>query len=1453
MNWTNFVTYGDSYQEAFETLCNQLFERYLRRTYTDQLVKFRVINGAGGDGGIEAYAKLSDGKLIAVQSKWFRDTLEKSNEIRQIRDSVTTAMSLRPQIKEYVVCIPRDLSSLKFGRGAEGGGPKPILNFEEKTIEEFTDEIENLYPNLTLRWWFEHDIELQLREHENEGIHKFWFEKELISFQHLVNQFETQRAGWLNSRYVPELHAQGIIQQGYHQLIYHEAYKNRLIAKLQHETILLSTAVDLADKFAGTLPEGNLKKALQEISQSIKMDLKAIDDTAWAITKGYNCLPVHTVNMLTIPRDTLDDLADIAANNEQLPLQERLIDALNKLTFFNLSNFYAEVQTDALQKGKLFLGDAGTGKTHGLSNTVDTQLEEKAPAIIIRAKGTPCQNWTTILLSALEISGWDKDEILSALETLALRNDHRLASAALPGFETEGTTKVVLCIDGLEEDTAHWDDWYARIRESLPLMSRHPQVKFIFSARTNFLRKSEMPGSPYFQVIVLPKEGDVHVLEVIDKYFSKEYYDIIVEPKSLIRGIDTLLSLRLFCDEYRGRRLTNADMIATSEKVLLNKKVDRMNKEFLSLHHREGISVRTPVSEALQILADHFYAATTIEHNELHDLLKPVVGRYLNDGQIDLLIEYIGANGLLTKNEESVNSGVLMQIRVIYQLPYQSIMELVMGAKFATAIGEGELTAIPEFLVQTSEPDEVTEPEQNLALVNKRIVQNIANALFYDYGNLIGSNEYLTAGLNGSQVADFQLGVLIKATAELAADYREAVQEQFFADYKIRHSLFRGLIYPAADSAANYFGAEFLHQLLSQQPSAFAREQFWLGWDRYSIADLPKSESVQFIFHSLQRVIDPDDDNPLKLSPYSLHNERPLIFGWALATLDQNFRHRLRVALTDWALKQPKEYVLLIQKLFVVADPQIQEDLASITLGVAGKLKQKDAIGELAFWALETVFAHPFQYRDIIVKQGFRAIVERAFQHGLISAEAVKSARPQRRRKIQFLPLDQAVLAEPHEQIYPIVHDLAWYVINKAYGDFPIHDLLDERKQNAAKLIMVDSVFDTDNRGVSPHTWAMAAGIAYIKSLGFDRTKGNGHTQATHGSKSDIFTLEEKYTWLAVHYLQGYLADYLPVKYENTFVEDYSEIVDIPNPAEFIYDLNQTVPFGTHDQFVLQATLVQEIEPGDNIEEAIRQGVIREPEINFGQWIRFQAKDFISASSSNDTLLALSNYTSLHDSAAYVHSRLELRACIIEIEQIAEFREIMLVNGPHVYFAEDVGRMQADPKTDIYSNPSDLVWMSWIKERNISETFVGNDEEPHNILYGVTSVTNHTINGEREVKIPSKAIRELLQIIEMDGQVFVDKNNHVMAVLHAVSRQNDNRQDITLAQEKEIRAKLEENGLALVWFAEILTSKNALNERVKSDRHPMKCRKYFITENNGVFEHLKYWDFRFSNSDKYPE
>lgn len=224
MSFKNFKTYEESPQKAFETLCTQLFERYLRRNYTNRLVKFRVINAAAGDGGIEAYGELDNGAIIAIQAKWFTGTVG-SVQIGEMEKSITTALLLRTNIIEYIFCVPRSLGSEKFGRGKKGAGKKPILNTEEKLFDEFTDKIENAHSSTTITWWFEQDIELQILEGDNEGLHKFWFDKELISIKYLIQRFDLERQAWLNKRYIPELHGQGVIQSEIHQLLFSATYR----------------------------------------------------------------------------------------------------------------------------------------------------------------------------------------------------------------------------------------------------------------------------------------------------------------------------------------------------------------------------------------------------------------------------------------------------------------------------------------------------------------------------------------------------------------------------------------------------------------------------------------------------------------------------------------------------------------------------------------------------------------------------------------------------------------------------------------------------------------------------------------------------------------------------------------------------------------------------------------------------------------------------------------------------------------------------------------------------------------------------------------------------------------------------------------------------------------------------------------------------------------------------
>ncbi len=833
-------------------------------------------------------------------------------------------------------------------------------------------------------------------------------------------------------------------------------------------------------------------------------------------------------------------------------------------------------------------------------------------------------------------------------------------------------------------------------------------------------------------------------------------------------------------------------------------------------------------------------------HDELSNLLHTESVSYFDKEDIDKLIEYLTNNSFLTKSELLKGDGMLPTVQVIYNLTYQSIMEIIMSEKYAKGIMSGELTALPTHLLVT--PTEQHKESTEEHLVNERIVQQIVNKVFHEQNQLIGKEGFLAEGLETSMIQQLQIKALITAPPAIGETLRANIDKLFFENHKTRSFVFSNLIYPSAASAANYFGADYLHELLMGQNTAFDREKVWLGWDRHDIHELDEEEKLQFYRYDIRNVIDPYGEGELHLPEFALHNEYPLIYGWSLSTLDQSLRERLKTALTQWAIQQPLEYKLLLQKLFHCNDPQIQEDLAAITLGVAAKLKEVESVGILARWALSNIFSESDKHRNVIVRIGFRAIVEKAFTVGAIDEQEAKKARPRTIKNIAIIPVDHAVLAQGGDEVYPIVHDLAWYVIKGAFRDFleyysvKVND--EPREPGLVFLKVYLNELKIDN--LSAYSWAISAAIAYMKSLGFSRKEGNWITDASHGSKSKLFTLEEKYTWLAVHYLQGYLADYLPLEDSGEFVDDYMKITNIANPAESLPNLQSAYFPDIEDNWIIKEPLAPEMHEEGLPEDQIKAAVENEPVINFEKWLEFKDKDF-RTNGSDDNWLALFNYTTVHDSKSYINSSLDAHGVIIEKGQLPILLDLVHNNPRQSSFVEHIDRMVGSPDTDTYSNPSDVVWMTWIDEIESHERYYGPDGDEKLMQYAVTSVTKNTNEGEEEIYIPSKLVRTLISINEMSQQLFLDNDGNCKGLNHTLSRPNFDRQEMRLVLKKEFLDALEEKGLEIVWFVDLYRSKNPLNVGIKSDKHPMKTRKYLVWYEDGKLILDKFWDARFSN------
>ena len=307
------------------------------------------------------------------------------------------------------------------------------------------------------------------------------------------------------------------------------------------------------------------------------------------------------------------------------------------------------------------------------------------------------------------------------------------------------------------------------------------------------------------------------------------------------------------------------------------------------------------------------------------------------------------------------------------------------------------------------------------------------------------------------------------------------------------------------------------------------------------------------------------------------------------------------------------------------------------------------------------------------------------------------------------------------------------------------------------------------------------------------------------------------------------------------------KIINIDNPSETLGITRHPETPDIEDNWIIKEILAPEMQEGNSIDDQIRNAVENEPAINFEKWLEFEDKDFRTGGN-EDIWLAVYNYTSVHDSRAYIYSSVDARGVIIEKGQAQALLDIVCNHHNRSHFVENIDRMVGSPDTDTYSNPSDIVWMTWIGEIYSGESYylppVGEEKK---MQYSVTSVTKRTVEGEKEIYIPSKLVRTLMGINEMSQQLFLNKDGIVKALNHILNRPNYDKQEMTLVPKKEFLEQLEKNNLEIVWLVDHYRTKNALNDEIKGGDHPMRTRKYLVWYENGMLVSEKFWDARFNN------
>ncbi|WP_440947646.1 hypothetical protein ACSAZL_05085 [Methanosarcina sp. T3] len=1014
MNWTRFRTYNEAPERAFEALCDQLFEKWSHREYGNKILCINVVNGAGGDGGVEAYTKLQTGEYIGLQAKWFPSSIE-DTQIKQIQSSVKTAKKIRNNITKYIICIPRNLSDERMGKGQ-----KKIINHERSRVENCFENIKKEYPEMVLELWDEKRLSTELQYPEAEGIRKFWFEREEISLESLKKRFELAKNGWLKERYVSSLHGSGYICNYISEMLGVFTYRQNLVFDLTQVETKIIKALSEIEHFL-SLPNITTvynHDELTKFERAKKVLMIYLQTCQYLIdATKYGAY----IDPLKLEENAgFRELFDLLKNRSQWKyrityrdLERALVDVNSPpFDYPDLATYFNEVSSSLASFNMIILGNPSTGKTHGLANYVENNLKENFPALLIRARDVRAdEGWGSILRRSLELSGeWSTDEIWSGLEACASICDVRRALNEEFDSEIENeTTRFLICIDGVDESTT-WNSWIERVGELETINKWHPKLRFCFSSRP-YVFKNEHVESDLNRLIYLPLEGDVSVNELFPAYVK--HYNINVIQVNWVRwAIRDLLSLRLFCEEYSDCCLTPSHPIYTTVSSLLKSKIARVDKEIcIMLGNRWG-ERDSVILRCLTSLAKFFLSTVEVSRNECCSLIKSSQGR----------------TGLIDEN----TAGRILDCLVNYGLLYEYVLQSHDPLDPSEQKYQIAFNPLNDYLIAREEVKEIVSGRsirQSSGLRDNYSSQQMAAVILLAENNwLVGDRDLWTDDLSKDTIADLRLSALSYASIETAAIYKGWVETKLRESMPSCRKTLKILVVRVARMENHPLGPKLVHDILTCFDDVASRDLIFSGPDY-----IPKNQDEVWEGYGRNPIRD------LKLEKYDKFDGLPLLFTWTLTTVDNDLRLYCRKELTKWGTNNLDQLINLLNLTFGTDDPQMKEDLISVALGAACLVNQSDReLGRLAEWTINEIFEDEKiqSINNVVIRHAGRLIVERAFFCNFVSEEQVLKSRPPYKIKEKLLRLDEEAVQSQSETFTPVDMDLGWYVLKESYEGF---------------------------------------------------------------------------------------------------------------------------------------------------------------------------------------------------------------------------------------------------------------------------------------------------------------------------------------------------------------------------------------------------------------------------------
>ena len=949
ISFENIRPFDGSRHAGFEEMCCQLAslepassgEHFYRK-------------GRGGDAGVECCRRRADGTEVGWQAKYlfhWSDSLK-----TQLDHSIQRALNKHPQLVEYIVCLPFDLSDSRTGKA------RPAREKWKHWCAKWKKFAASRKRDLTIRVWGKSELSTRLAREDPSysGRLLYWFGIETVTSAWFNEKFGKARAS-LGSRYIPETNVELPIRQDFLAFARHLDLQKQIDGWFFRVTEKGSDAVRGIRRTGAKAAETHsdpLAEAIRALTSLLDGDPIGPDQpypvNDWA-SEASNCLNLAGKALrwsYDLPPSKPDSVGIGPERGVQHDLHE-LMEVLHEIKSALASKRWQLTNSKAV----LLQGPAGIGKSHLLADIVEHLLHEGGPGLL--------------LLGGDFIDNEPWPQIRDQLDLPPTEQFKHFLGSLDAAAQAVGM-RAIVCIDALNERNGI-DVWPQRVAAFLKTFEAFPRIGVILSCRSTYV--------PY----VIPDDLDEgRLFRVEHRGFAakggeaaKVYLDKrgMVRPgaPSLVPEFENPLFLKTCCDalEKEGKtEFPKGLRGVTSIFEFYYKAVSGSLNRRLKLDPNLQI-VPKAITGFTQLLveAGKGYA----QKREAVTLFESVLA---SGGSLEKsLLTQLESEGLLTVEPLRQDDGSLVEM-------VRFTFERFSDHAIASRLLDDHLNthdAVSSFQADQPLHKCVFGPEN------------------YERAGIIEAMAIQLPQRTGVEILDVcaKAPYVVRDAFQASLLWRE---QSHFTDRTFE--LIRGLVHTdelsdllisIGTEPSNKFNALFVHNRLMKMTMP-ERDAFWSIY----LADRGLEGPVEtLISWALQNDLKHIDEDRAYLAATML--------TWFLTTSHREVRDKATKALASMLSRRLLLATRLLGDFVSVNDPYVLERLLAACYGAALQGKGKEGLGTLAQVVFDTVYANGKPPVNALLRDHARCIAEYAASCGVLDSS-----------------IDLALVRPPYQSPWPI-------------------------------------------------------------------------------------------------------------------------------------------------------------------------------------------------------------------------------------------------------------------------------------------------------------------------------------------------------------------------------------------------------------------------------------------------